>query len=63
MASQKANGSVDLLAKAMRQVFQEATEKAVEPVTDLVGEIKEELVGVNKRLDSQGPTRTTSKSP
>ena len=45
MASQKANGSVDLLAKAMRRVFQEATEKAVEPVTDLVGEVKEELVG------------------
>ena len=49
--AEKLNGSVDALAIAMRQVFQEATEKAVEPVVDLVGEVKEELVGVNQRLD------------
>ena len=32
----KLNGSVDLLAKAMRQVFQEAVEGAVEPIADQV---------------------------
>ena len=32
MSNAKLNGSVDMLAQAMRQVFQEGVEKAVEPI-------------------------------
>ena len=38
------NGSVETLAKAMRQVFKEATEGALEPVA-------ERLDGIDGRLD------------
>ena len=44
--SKRLNGSVDLLAKAMRQVFQEATQQAVEPVMD-------EMVKMEDRLDKK----------
>ena len=43
---EKLNGSVDILAKAMKQVFQEATAQAVEPVM-------EEMTAMEKRLDKK----------
>jgi len=45
------NGSVDLLATAMRKVFIEATEQAVEPVIGLVNEGFEQG---NVRIDKIG---------
>lgn len=54
--SKKLNGSVDILAKAMRQVFTEAVEEAVEP---LRSDMSERFDGVEGRLDNlerQGAT-------
>ena len=44
--SNKMNGSVGLLAEAMRKVFQEATAQAVEPVM-------EEMTAMEERLDNK----------
>jgi len=55
----KMNGSVDLLAKAMRQVFTEAVEDAVEPLREDVKDIREnmttkdDLKAVEGRLDKK----------
>ena len=42
------NGSVDLLAKAMRSVFTEAVAEGVQPVKDAVDGLKKD---VDKRMD------------
>ena len=39
----KLNGSVDLLAKAMRQVFSEAVGEAVKPLEDKIDGVEERL--------------------
>ena len=52
MSKQKLNGSVDLLAKAMRQVFSEAVEEAVEPLREDIAGVNGRLDGVDKRLDN-----------
>ena len=44
MANDKLNGSVDLLAQAMRKVFVEATEVAVEPLRQELGEMKKAMI-------------------
>lgn len=43
MAKKKLNGSVDLLAKAMRQVFTEAVQEGVEPLRKDVADLKEDV--------------------
>ena len=60
MAKEKINGSVDLLAKAMRQVFTEAVEEGVEPIRKDIAEIKENVNGLkgdikqtNKNVQTQ----------
>ena len=54
--SNKLNGSVDLLAQAMRKVFSEAVEAAVEPMhSDLKG-IKGDIDGI------KGDIETTNKN-
>ena len=60
MAKEKINGSVDLLAKAMRQVFTEAVEEGVEPIRKDIAEIKENVTGLkgdikqtNKNVQTQ----------
>ena len=57
MTKEKMNGSVDLLAKAMRRVFVEAVEEGIEPVTSSVkglekelAELKGEVHGVKNEL-------------
>ena len=45
----KLNGSVDLLAQAMRKVFKEATQEAVEPVIDLIADSEKRL---ENKIDS-----------
>ena len=40
--SEKLNGSVDLLAKAMRQVFKESVEAAVDPIATQVKALRTE---------------------
>ena len=49
MSGSKLNGSVNLLAKAMRQVFTEAVAEGVQPVKDAVEGLKQD---VDKRMDS-----------
>ena len=48
MSGSKMNGSVDLLAKAMRSVFTEAVAEGVQPVKDAVDGLKKD---VDKRMD------------
>ena len=43
MAKKKLNGSADLLAKAMRKVFTEAVEDAVEPLSTQVKAMRTEV--------------------
>ena len=43
MTGEKLNGSTDLLAKAMRQVFTEAVEGAVEPLREDIKGIREDV--------------------
>jgi len=55
MAGDKLNGSVDLLAKAMRQVFKEAVEEGVQPLKEDVAELKADVAEVKedvKRLET-----------
>ena len=47
----KLNGSVDLLADAMRKVFSEAVEGAVEPLTTEVKAFRTEARDVGNRVD------------
>ena len=49
----KLNGSVDLLAKAMRQVFTEAVQGAVEPVKTEVQAMRTEMRDMEERLPKQ----------
>ena len=52
----KLNGSVDLLAEAMRQVFSEGVEKAVEPLRSEMKELfaeQERKIGKMLRAVSQ----------
>ena len=59
MTSKNLNGSVDLLAKAMKEVFSEAVEGAVEPLRDGLKEIhddmatKKDLKTTNKNMQVQ----------
>ncbi len=53
----KLNGSVDLLAKAMRQVFQEATQQAVEPVMDEMMKMEDRL---DKKIDNAVETTNSN---
>lgn len=46
MAEDKLNGSVDLLARAMRQVFREAVEEGVQPIKESVDGLKEDVDGL-----------------
>ena len=59
MANKNANGTGDLLTKAMKQVFSEVFDEKIDPVMELMGEVKtemgevkEEVAAVNTRLDS-----------
>lgn len=55
MASKaKMNGSADMLANAMRQVFSEAVEGGMEPVRKDIAGVNKRLDGVDKRLDGVG---------
>ena len=49
MSGSKMNGSVELLAKAMRKVFTEAVAEGVQPVKDAVDGLKQD---VDKRMDN-----------
>ena len=42
--SSKLNGSVNMLADAMRRVFTEAVQEGVKPVKDAVDDLKENMV-------------------
>ena len=50
MAKKNLNGSTDLLAKAMRKVFIEAVEGAVEPLREDLGEGSDGLESLEKEL-------------
>jgi len=51
----KLNGSVNLLADAMRKVFSEAVESAVDPLTTEVKAVRGELAGMRtEMLDMEG---------
>ena len=50
MAKDKMNGSVDLLAKAMRQVFTEAVEGAVEPLHGAVKDIRADMKDIRENM-------------
>ena len=44
------NGSSGLLAKAIRKVFEEVQENTVDPVLDLMNEVKDEMKGVKGEI-------------
>ena len=56
MSNDKMNGSVDLLAQAMRKVFSESVEGAVAPLTTEVKALRTEVHDMegrlNKRIDT-----------
>ena len=56
MAKQNLNGSVNLLADAMRKVFTESVENAIEPLTQQVKALRTEVHDMeghlNKRIDT-----------
>ena len=53
MSNGKLNGSVDLLADAMRKVFSEAVETAVEPLTAEVKALRTEVGEMEGRLNGR----------
>ena len=53
MSNGKLNGSVDLLADAMRKVFSEAVEAAVEPLTAEVKALRTEVGEMEGRLNGR----------
>ena len=67
MSNAKLNGGVDMLAQAMRQVFQEGVENAVKPihtemkalrtdVRDMEGHVNERFDQMDSRLDHHQKT-------
>ena len=48
MSGSKLNGSVDLLAKAMRQVFTEAVQEGVQPIKESVDGLKQDVDGLKQ---------------
>ena len=52
MSQDKLNGSVDLLAKAMRQVFKEAVEEGVKPLKESMDERFDRVETDIKRMDT-----------
>ena len=68
MSNAKLNGSVDMLAQAMRQVFQEGVEKAVEPIHTEMKALRTDMRDmegrVNERLDQMDkPSGPSPESP
>ena len=53
MVAKSLNGSVDLLAKAMRAVFTEAVEGAIKPLRKDVGEIRKDMGAMETRLNTR----------
>ena len=66
MASDKKapNGSVDLLASAMRQVFTEAVEGAVEPINNQMKALRTDMHDMEERLNERIDTglKTTNEN-
>ena len=67
MSTKKLNGSVDTLALAMRQVFTEAVEGAVEPLATEVKALRTDMRDMEGRLnqridDVEGQINTTNKN-
>ena len=60
MSGSKLNGSVDLLAKAMRQVFTEAVEEGVQPIKDAVGELSKDVVNIRENMATKDDIKTTN---
>lgn len=54
------NGSVDLLAQAMRRVFAEAVEGAVEPLQKEVKGIHNDLTGIRENMATKDDLKTTN---
>ena len=55
MAKESLNGSVELLAKAMRRVFSEAVEGAVAPLRD-------DIAGISDGMATKTDIKTTSEN-
>ena len=53
MSNQNLNGSVDLLADAMRQVFQECMDGTRDAIKDDLGVVVEELGDIEGRLNDR----------
>ncbi len=53
MSKSSLNGSVDLLADAMRKVFKEAVEGAVQPLTDQVKAVRTEVGDLRTEVNDQ----------
>ena len=51
--AEKLNGSVDMLANAMRQVFKEAVEGAVEPTHKEVKALRTDMQSMEGRLNTK----------
>ena len=52
MSEPKLNGSVELLAKAMRKVFSEAVEDVAEPLHKDMKGLRTDMQGMGARLDA-----------
>ena len=62
MAKTKLNGSTELLAKAMRQVFTEAVQEGIEPVKSAVDGLKQDVDGMRNTMATKADLETTNKN-
>ena len=53
MGATKLNGSVDRLAIALREVFSEAVEGAIDPLRTDIAKIRSDMAGMEGRLNDQ----------
>ena len=62
MKKDNMNGSVDLLAKAMRRVFTEAVEEGVQPIKDAVGGLSKDVDNIRENMATKDDIKTTNKN-
>ena len=62
MAKESLNGSVELLAKAMRTVFSEAAEGAVAPLRDDIAGISDGMTAISDGMATKADIETTNEN-
>ena len=60
--AEKLNGSVELLARAMRKVFSEAVEGAAEPLHEDMKGLRTDMQGMSARMATKADIKTTNEN-